>query len=79
MRSVVTATASEAYGVAWARAGRVSALNNRMIIDVRIVLKFGVSIDAVIESVRSAIKYNVEHFSGMIVECVNIDVLGIKN
>ena len=79
VRSVVTATASESYGVASAKAGRVSALNNRMIINVKITLKFGVSIDAVIESVRSAIKYNVEHFTGMIVECVNIDVLGIKN
>jgi len=79
VRNVVTATASESYGVAWAKCGKVYAVNNRMMINARIILKFGVSIDAVIESVRSAIKYNVEHFSGMIVECVNIDVLGIQN
>jgi len=80
VKHVVNATASECYGVAFARAKKCSCSeSNRIEVAVDIYLKFGVSIDAVIESLRRAIKYNVETFTGMIVECVNINVLGIRN
>jgi len=79
IKHVVTASAAECYGVAWARAGKVSCENNRINVTVKIYLKFGVTIDPVIESVRRTIKYNVESFSGMIAWSVNINVLGIKN
>ena len=79
IKHVVTATSAECYGVAWARAGKLSAENNRINVSVNIYLKFGVTIDPVIGSVRRAIKYNVESFTGMIVECVNINVLGIRH
>lgn len=75
---MVTATASECYGIAWARAGVVASENNRIDVSVNLYLKFGVTINPVIDSVRRAIKYNVETFTGMTVEHVNINVLGIK-
>ena len=77
IRDVVGMTASECYGVAYSKSGFVTNDNGRISITVKIALKFGVSIDAVLESVRSAIKYDVEKFTGMIVECINIDVMGI--
>ena len=61
------------------RAVEIITIENRIYIEINIILKYGVSVEAVSESVRSAIKYNVENFTGMIVECVNINVLGIKN
>jgi len=60
------------------RAVRVDTKDNRIYIELNVILKYGVSIDVVSEQVRSAIKYNVESFTGMSVECININVLGIK-
>ena len=60
------------------RAIRIDMRDNRIYIEVNVIIKYGVSIDAVTESLRSAIKYNVELFTGMNVEVVNINVLGIK-
>ena len=79
IKHVVTATAGECYGIAWAKAGSVMCEDNHINISVNMYLKFGVTIDPVIDSVRRAIKYNVETFTGMIVETVDINVLGIKN
>lgn len=60
------------------RAIRIDARDNRIYIEVSIILKYGVSVDAVTESLRSAIKYNVELFAGMPVEVININVTGIR-
>ena len=90
---VVVAAASECYGVAevgkhqLTKSGMkktkygvsVSCENNNIEVSVPLYLKFGVTIDPVIESIRRAVKYNVENFTGMTVDCVNIDILGIKN
>ena len=43
-----------------------------------IILKYGVSINAVAESVRRVVKYNVEQFTGMLVDSININVVGVK-
>jgi uncharacterized alkaline shock family protein YloU len=58
---------------------RIDTKDNRIYVEINVILKFGVSVDAVAESLRNAIKYNVENFTGMTVECININVLGIKN
>ena len=60
------------------RAVRVDTKDNRIYIELGVILKYGVSIDVISEQVRSAVKYNVESFTGMPVECININVLGIK-
>ena len=51
---------------------------NRIYVDVYVIMKYGVSINAVAESLKEAIKYKVEVFTGMIVDTVNVNVLGIK-
>ena len=61
------------------RSVKVIIKDNRIYLDINVILKYGVSVDAVTESIRSAVKYNVENFSGMIVECININVLEIRN
>ena len=92
IRHVVIAATKECYGVASVggrrkttgriasrKACKVECENNRIDVSIKLYLKFGVTIDPVIESIRRAIKYNVETFTGMTVERVNIDVLGIRN
>jgi len=79
IKQVVLATAVECYGVAQVGRARVACEDNRIEATVAVFLKFGVTIDPVIDSIRRAIKYNVENFTGMTVDSVNIDVLGIKN
>ena len=51
---------------------------NRIFIDLFVVLKYGVSISAVAETLKKAVKYRVEEFSGMIVDTVNINVIGVR-
>lgn len=57
---------------------RVKAIQNRIIVDVYVILKHGVSINAVSKSIMDAIKYNVEDFTGMIVDSVNVHIMGIR-
>jgi uncharacterized alkaline shock family protein YloU len=47
-------------------------------VDVYVIVKYGVSINAVAESLKEAIKYKVEVFTGMIVDTVNVNVIGVK-
>ena len=51
---------------------------DRIFIDVNVIIKYGVSINAVAESLKESIKYRVEHFTGMIVDTVNVNVIGVK-
>ena len=57
---------------------KVTTSGNRIYVDVYVIMKYGVSINAVAESLKEAIKYKVEVFTGMIVDTVNVNVLGIK-
>ena len=57
---------------------KILTIGDRIHIDLDIILKYGVSINAVAESVRRSVKYNVEQFTGMIVDSVNINVVGVK-
>ena len=57
---------------------KISSSNNRICVDVHVVMKYGVSIGAVAESLKEEIKYKVEGFTGMIVDTVNVYVSGIK-
>ena len=45
---------------------------------VYVIIKFGVSINAVAESLKESVKYRVEKFTGMIVDTVNVNVIGVK-
>lgn len=57
---------------------RVVTSGNRIAIDVAVVVKYGVSIAAVAESLKEGVKYKVERFTGMIVDSVNVNIVGLK-
>ena len=57
---------------------KVTTSGNRIYIDVYVIIKYGVSINAVAESLKEAVKYKVENFTGMIVDPVNVNVIGVK-
>lgn len=57
---------------------KVTTLGDRIYIDLFIVVKYGVSINAVAESVKESVIYSVEKFTGMFVDTVNVSVVGVK-
>lgn len=57
---------------------KVTTSGNRIFIDISVLVKYGVSIEAVAESLKESIKYKVEKFTGMIVDTVNVNVMGLK-
>lgn len=52
--------------------------NNRISVDIYCIFKYGVSLSAVAESLKKAVKYGVEKFTGMIVDAVNVHVCGVQ-
>lgn len=56
----------------------VTAKGNRIYIELAVLFKYGVNISAVASSLKKTVQYEVEKFSGMIVECINVTVLDIK-
>lgn len=56
---------------------KVRASGDRIFIDVSVMVKYGVSIKAVVEALKEAINYKVERFTGMIVDTVNVSVVGV--
>ena len=57
---------------------KVVTSGDRIFIDVNVIIKYGVSINAVAESLKESIKYKVERFTGMIVDTVNVNIIGVK-
>ena len=57
---------------------KVVTSGDRIFIDVNVIIKYGVSINAVAESLKEGVKYKVEKFTGMIVDTVNVNVIGVK-
>ena len=57
---------------------RISNIDNRIFIDIYCILKYGISVSAVAGSLKKTIKYRVEDFTGMIVDTVNIHVVGVR-
>ena len=49
-----------------------------IMVDVYVVLKYSVAIAAVSESVRKAVKYAIERFTGMIVKSVDVHVVDVR-
>lgn len=60
------------------RGVKVITHGDRIIIDLYVFVKYGVSIDAVAQSLKKSVKYGVERFTGMVVETVNVNVAGIR-
>lgn len=57
----------------------VRSSGDRIFVDLSVVVKYGVSIKAVIEALKESIKYKVERFTGMIVDTINVRVTGVMN
>ncbi len=57
---------------------KIVTMDNRIFVDIYVILKEGVKREAVIENLRSSIEYKVEHITGMRVKSVNVHVVGIK-
>ena len=60
------------------RGVRVLTNGDRIFIDLYVVMKYGVSIDAVAQTLKKTVKYDVEKFTGMVVDTVNVNVIGIR-
>ena len=60
------------------RGVRVLTNGDRIFIDLYVVMKYGVSIDAVAQTLKKTVKYDVEKFTGMVVDTINVNVLGIR-
>ena len=57
---------------------KVTTNGDRIFIDLYVVMKYGVSIDAVAQTLKKTVKYDVECFTGMVVDTVNVSVVGIR-
>lgn len=56
----------------------VTIEDNKITIDLHIIVSYGVSISAVADNLISNVKYNVEEFSGIEVKKINIFVEGVR-
>lgn len=56
----------------------VITTGDRILINLYVVIKYGVSIDAVAQSLKKSVKYGVEKFTGMVVDTINVNVVGVK-
>lgn len=57
---------------------KIHTSGDRIFIDVYVIVKYGVSIKAVAEALKESVKYKVERFTGMLVDTVNVNILGVK-
>ena len=60
------------------RGVKVIALDNRIFIELNVILKEGVREGAVLDSLRSVVTYSVEQFTGRRVKNVAVNVLGTR-
>ncbi|MBE7061748.1 MAG: Asp23/Gls24 family envelope stress response protein [Clostridiales bacterium] len=60
------------------RGVKVRSFGDRIFIDACVVVKYGISIKAVVEALKESVKYKVERFTGMVVDTINVKVMGVK-
>lgn len=60
------------------RGVKVHTSGDRIFINLSVIVKYGVSIKAVVEALKVSIKYRVEKFTGMIVDTMNVSVVGVE-
>ena len=68
----------ECYGVQDGVISDILTEDNKIYLTVKLFLRFGVGPEAVTASVRDAVKYAVEQFTGMKLVVLNLNVAGIK-
>lgn len=57
---------------------KVETVKNKINLQLYVVLKDGVNVEALVESIQSTVKYNVETYTGMRVNSVEVNVVGVK-
>lgn len=62
----------------YAKGVQVTSQDGKLSINLYIIIQYGTSIRAVCESTMSTVKYEVESFTGLPVEKVNITIEGIR-
>ena len=62
----------------YAKGVKVVTDNNYIFVDIYVVLKVGVKIEAVKQSISEAVKYNLEKLTGMRVKHITVNVVGIR-
>ncbi len=60
------------------RGVKVHTQNNDIVVDLFIIVEYGISIAAVAKNVIETVKYNVENLTGTTVKKVNITVEGVR-
>ncbi|MEG1608393.1 MAG: Asp23/Gls24 family envelope stress response protein [Clostridia bacterium] len=60
------------------RGVKVTTVKNKINIDLFVVLREGVNIDAVCEAITKSVRYNVETYTGMRVDKLNVNVVGVR-
>ena len=56
----------------------VTITNNKITLDFHVIVSYGVSISTVSDNLISTVKYQVEEFTGMEIEKINIFVEGVR-
>ena len=57
---------------------KVVCIGDKITLDLYVIVKFGVSLAAVAETLKQTVKYQVEKFTGMIVDYINVNIKGVK-
>lgn len=57
---------------------KVHTQDSEIIIDLFVIVEYGISIAAVAKNIIETVKYNVENFTGMNVKRVNVTVEGVR-
>lgn len=51
---------------------------DRLFIEITSIVKYGISINAVVDALKESVKYRVEKFTGMIVDTIDVNVIGVR-
>ena len=62
----------------YSRGVKVLTNGDRIFISLSVIMKYSVSIEAVAEALKKSVKYDVEKFTGMLVNDINVNVEGIR-
>ena len=57
---------------------KVKTSGDRIDIRVSVIVKYGVSIRAVVDALKESIQYRVEKFTGMIVNSIDVKIVGVE-
>ena len=60
------------------RGVRVATRGDRIFVDLYVKFKYGLPVSATSESLKRTVKYGLEHFTGMIVDTIDVHVVGVK-